>query len=130
MDRLWFIKVMNINKQQIAIAEFCGARWYQVIGGRVLSFNTLSPTILKPDTGELLDIPNYPEDLNAIHEAEKLLTPIQKHTYAEHLFQIVGGYDDYYDGIVFTEAMKIVYATPSQRAEALLRTIGKWEEGE
>jgi hypothetical protein len=124
---------MTKDEKRIAIAEFCGARWYQVIGGRVLSFNTLSPTILKPDTGELLDIPNYPEDLNAMHEAIKqlddessLLPPeegfeTQLDSYINELEYEVSktcAQDDIYK--------KTVTASAEQSSTAFVKAIGKW----
>lgn len=52
-------------------------------------------------------------DLNAMHEVEKSLTAEQWEDYVEH----VGG--------TWEEAM---HATARRRAEAYLRTIGKWGE--
>ena len=57
--------------------------------------------------------PDYSNDLNAMHEAEKMLTYEQ--------------FDEYYAQL----SMKMVYpfhATALQRAEALLRTLNLWTE--
>lgn len=59
-------------------------------------------------------LPNYTTDLNAMHEAEKTLTPIQATTYFVMLDELL---ED-----------RVVFATAAQRAEAFLRTIGKWED--
>ena len=61
-------------------------------------------------------IPDYLNDLNAMHEVENVLTSEQVTSYVYSL-----------------ESMNERWATPafataSQRAEAFLRTIGKWEE--
>lgn len=56
---------------------------------------------------------DYCSCLNAMHEAEKTLTVDQWHDYVEH----VGG--------TWEQAM---HSTARQRAEAFLRTLGKWEE--
>ena len=62
--------------------------------------------------------PNYPFDLNAMHEVEKWLTGYQQTvTYSDNLMKIVGYH-------TFDSA----HATAAQRAEAFLRTIRKWEE--
>jgi hypothetical protein len=61
------------------------------------------------------DRPNYLNDLNVMHEAEKVLTDEQWDTYCYRL-DGVGG------------MRHCTHATASQRAEAFLRTIGKWEE--
>ena len=72
---------------------------------------------------ELFD---YTSDLNAMHEVEKWIS--SKHStikwvdYAAHL-RVIADRDD---GICYAEYR----ATAAQRAEAFLRTIGKWEDGE
>ena len=70
-------------------------------------------------------LPNYHGDLNAMHEAEKVLTKEQDSIYRAKLADIfcrAAGYewDDGYPGAIT--------ATAAQRAEAFLRTIGKWED--
>lgn len=57
-------------------------------------------------------LPDYLNDLNAIHEAEKLIMDESSIIYVEYLGQISCPW----------------HATAAQRAEALLKTIGKWEE--
>lgn len=59
------------------------------------------------------DLPDYCNDLNAMHEAEKTMDEEQWHDYVEY----VGGR--------WEQAM---HATARQRAEAFLRALGKWEE--
>jgi hypothetical protein len=58
--------------------------------------------------------PDYLNDLNAIHEAEKVLNNVQRERYRTEL--------------VYSHAGRDVFATAAQRAEAFLRTIGKWED--
>jgi hypothetical protein len=58
--------------------------------------------------------PNYCADLNAMHEAEKVLT--------------VEEWSDYVDYLP-TRWEEAIHATARQRAEAFLRTLGKWEGG-
>lgn len=70
-----------------------------------------------------LVIEEYSADLNAMHEAEKKLTRSQPYEYASILGDIVEIHDDYYDGIVFSEASKLTFATARQRAEALVAVI-------
>lgn len=59
--------------------------------------------------------PNYCVDLNAMHEAEEHLRGNQFLRYAEMLDDIIG-------------SLGGIRATARQRAEAFLRTLGKWEE--
>jgi len=64
---------------------------------------------------------NYCTDLNAMHEVEKLVTSDWNPTYANQLAKAVNA--NYSDDPCF------FCATARQRAEAFLRTLGKWEEG-
>jgi len=75
-----------------------------------------------PNTGEDNDVPNYCGDLNAMHEAQKMLTESHQYIYAEKILP----YSD--DECSQTVAWAMLTATARQRAEAFLRTIGKWEE--
>jgi hypothetical protein len=72
------------------------------------------------------NLPDYLNDLNAMHEAEKMLDITKVEEYCSTLVRIVRhslGIDDY-ESIYPTRFA--VYATAAQRAEAFLRTIGKW----
>lgn len=64
-------------------------------------------------------LPNYCNDLNAMHEAEKVLTDEQCVFIRLHLRERLENHP----------ASRYVWnATARQRAEAFLRTLGKWEE--
>lgn len=71
----------------------------------------------KPNHRVRTTLPNYPEDLNACHDFEKLILknePVMgRNTYGYVLKDVAGKH--YY------------HATARQRCEALLRTIGKWK---
>ena len=103
---------MNPKAQRIAIAEECG--WKKDV--RVW---------WKPGSGweDHRDTPHYPNDLNAMHEAWKTLTPSQKTRFESEIYSVVIGDNDYNRN---DDAPYITNATAAQRAEALLRTIGKW----
>jgi len=66
-----------------------------------------------PNEAEL-GVPSFCKDLNAMHEAENSLTTSQMTTMSQYLHRQLG--------------MLWGFATVSQRAEAFLRTIGKWKE--
>ena len=66
-------------------------------------------------TGPLEGIPDYLNDLNAIHEAEKVLNPSQEQLYFEKLHEVSG-------------SLAFYRATAAQRAEAFLKTLNLWEE--
>lgn len=66
----------------------------------------------------LEDLPNHCNDLNAMHEAEKNLDEDQQYVYEEELLKMK--YPDW--------SIKVTHAKAHQRAEAFLKTIGRWEE--
>jgi hypothetical protein len=114
---------MNPEQQQIAIAEAHGrvqrpdGSWFPI--GK--------------DYGSA-GIPNYPFDLNAMHEVEKFILSTDLYIqYVNYLFRSVGLNRTYYMGAtpeVFPadRQFAVFHATAAQRAEAFLRTIGKWKE--
>ena len=62
---------------------------------------------------------NYHGDLNAMHEAEKVLVSLQWVSYLKRLQTLCD------ESVTWP-----FHATAAQRAEAFLRTIGQWEDGE
>lgn len=121
---------MTEEQQRIAIAEACG--WS--ITGFISDCGMDDVAILPPgvsfkDEGAVwtyagLGLPDYLNDLNAMFEAEKVLTPSQWPEYAKHIRAIAlreaeDGTDIY---------GRYIHAAAAQRAEAFLRTIGKWKE--
>ena len=68
-----------------------------------------------------LDLP-FSSCLNAMHEAEKMLTEHQWGEY-ERVLRLVCDGCSYYEGA----GKELLHATAAQRAEAFLRTLGKWE---
>ena len=125
---------MTEQQQRIAIAQACGWKWIQtnfeaesgLIGtdsphsGNIPYQGTNYPSNRHlPTYGKA--IPDYLNDLNAMHEAEKILTEVQfGDYYIEHL-KMARGESQY------TIDRSMVCATAAQRAEAFLKTIGKWE---
>ena len=70
-------------------------------------------------------VPDYINDLNAMHEAEKVLREMQTMTYLDRLGEIVSqgmGEGSY------GEVWNILHATAAQRAEAFLKTLHLWKE--
>ncbi len=72
--------------------------------------------------------PNYVADLNAMHEAEKLFEREESlEAFAENLAVVVFG--ECPDALLrYSDAARLVSAKPRQRAEAFLRTLGKWRD--
>jgi hypothetical protein len=117
---------MKPEKQRIAIAEACG--WKDIkdtnhesvdISSRSISYwsglTGVPPEFIHYEWNRVI-IPDYLNDLNAMHEAEKvLILDCEWATYLDRLSVIVA------EG-------SLVHATAAQRAEAFLRTVGKWED--
>jgi hypothetical protein len=60
-------------------------------------------------------IPDYCADLNAMHEAEKTLSTANMYVMEVQIKRVLKAREFYF------------HATARQRAEAFLRTLGKWE---
>lgn len=116
---------MTPEKQRIAIAvESKNFRdgWTQdslVVGHRMWD-------------GSIKNIPDYLDDLNAIHSAIAKLPESLSMVFASYLYNIAVPKDSqYHDHFIgFPQAFLIATAKPDQQAEAYLRAIGKWEESQ
>ena len=77
-----------------------------------------------PESYSISQYPNYPNDLNAMHEAAKSLFFTQRQTYRQQLQLVMSKH--------FENALVVISecidATAAQRAEAYLRALGLWEE--
>lgn len=105
---------MTNEQINIAIAKHCGWTSFGMFSGRSDRPAAFRPGCTSPEV-----IPDFCGDLNAMHEAEKVLTDDQYHTgYKQALASLVG----------LSGNMRVPSATARQRAEAFLRTIGKWKE--
>lgn len=82
------------------------------------------------DTGcvEPSQLPNYFGDLNSVAEAEKILTDEQFQSYYEQRYWEAAKQTPSADYIKYKRIW--LSSTAPQRCEALLRTLGLWEEGE
>jgi hypothetical protein len=124
---------MKAEAQRIAIAEACG--WTEV---REWQNTVIGVTTTERDKHfschvfkECHYVSDYLTDLNAMHEAEKVLLKDTKadivHEYGKWLQAAVGEWVSSYCP-EDREVAIIAHATAAQRAEAFLRTIGKWRE--
>jgi hypothetical protein len=96
---------MKPELQRIRIAKACGfdeSHWLELGGGIVF--------------GTSGSLPDYPNDLNAMHEAEVVI--------------IKSGYTAIrtYEDLLQKQIANIIFATAAQRAEAFLRTLNLWKE--
>ena len=125
---------MTQEKQRKAIAKACG--WTEIQLSEYAPFGNPYLVGRSPNrvAENLQNIPDFCNDLNAMHEAEKVLYADQLVDYVKHLAAIhplfcVDVLDDRDPaGDWHFEMTRLITATAAQRAEAFLRTIGKWEE--
>jgi hypothetical protein len=96
-----------------AIAEACG--WtgvmYRVVG-------------VAPDFRELT-VPDYGNDLNAISSPVSKLSSDDYRKFLNYLSSITGAGGQ---SITWRSCRKMIEASAAQRAEAFLRTLGKWKD--
>jgi hypothetical protein len=107
---------MKPEKQQMAIASACGwtnigNQWISAKSG--YSYNESDMIRFAGD---------FTKDLNAMSEATCRLSRAQYAEYGKRLTQIVAR-----DNSQMDTRFQVFDATASQRAEAFLKTIGKWE---
>ena len=111
---------MTDDEINIAIAEACGWRFSPLAHIESKPFATMCWIAPNGADWQMQKLPDYCNDLNAMHEAEKTL--------GDRLFV----YRNILALVVIDDPMnrynEPAFATARQRAEAFLRTIGKWEE--
>ena len=131
---------MTPEAQRVAIAEACGwrisppgpvANGWALINGLGCHVSTwwltedearrAPPSLMT----RLSELPDYPNDLNAMHEAEKTLLFSRRQEYYRHLQDIISRPLRQNERVALHEC---IMATAAQRAEAFLRTTGKWED--
>jgi len=108
---------MTPEKQRIAIAEACGYTHVRI----VKCIEGLPDHCIGHHPAQPHSIPDYLNDLNAMHEAEKVLDvnieseDSARYEYSRQVYRIV-------------ESRRQPFrSTAAERAEAFLRTLGKWE---
>ena len=133
---------MTQERQRIEIAEYCGWKWYKARGSGIITFNTPPTTkrddwvenqwdeITRPDNYLSIDVafvncPDYPNDLNAMHQAEKRLKPHRMSGSESTLWS------DYFMALLrICEREKIssAHANAALRSETFVRITGKWRD--
>lgn len=116
------MKEEEINK---SIAEMCGWTECRLVTKVVLS-TVREPVAygIPPNGTYEIACLNYCSDLNAMHEAEAVLKVVDTHEYTNLLYDLACAMQDQ------TGKWMPYSPTARQRAEAFLRTLGKWEEAE
>lgn len=114
---------MKPERQNIVIAEACGWRrdYFDEDSGARRYFwrNPANKNDIWSEP------PNHLSSLDAMHKAEKMLTPQQQSDYHCHILALMP--ESMHD-CTETRLWNYVHATAAQRAEAFIKAIGKWEE--
>lgn len=111
---------MTPEAQRIAIAEACGWTHLTQFTNRITNPDGHAIFFDPTKQDKLSLIPDYLNNLNAMHEAEKVLTnESMRRIYKAHLIDLVFSDPPNNRGIVF--------ATAAQRAESFLRTLNLWQ---
>jgi hypothetical protein len=128
---------MSPEDQNIAIAKICGwkLRWQNCGGGPLFEvrpeghcWGVWTPPAIWYQSKEGLAFtrnpeswnpqpPNYLNDLNAMHEAEKILNWADQNDYLIYLWN--DKKEDHWE---------LVHKSAAQRAEAFLKTLNMWKE--
>jgi hypothetical protein len=107
---------MKPEEQRIAIAEACGWR----IENDAAGFFCIAPN--DPEIGCNMEcIPDYLNDLNAMHEAETVMTDQQRTSYLDKLYEVCNPHS------MLNDDWNLTCATAAQRAEAFLKTLNLWK---
>ena len=120
---------MTPEQQKIAIAEACGwtreyadvPTWNNSLNSYQGGYESVQTLLFRKERKCFIaeNLPDYINCLNAMHEAEAILTEKQRLFYHVNLMKLQKA--DFIAGFCF-----LIHATATQRAEAFLRTIGKW----
>jgi len=119
---------MTPEAQRIAISEACG--WMLIIASPGFAVDDPSryPVGLSSPVQSIhRTLPDYLNDLDAMHEAEATIKPIDVPHYSRELIEVTGASVALANGETWLNTYAMYHATAAQRAEAFLRTIGKWE---
>jgi len=106
---------MSEEEQRIAIADAVG--WTGIYYNQGVWMGT------KPkEDRDSYHLPDYLHDLNAMHEAEKILMGNNPHFRATYRRLLIDASEDSSDNF-----QRYWMATAAQRAEAFLKTLGLWK---
>lgn len=123
---------MDKYEQRIKIAEACGWKIQKVKIDEIHVWEPGSQLPMRLGLNLERVIPDYPRDLNAMHEAEKILKNDEPYSQRNFYASILGSltYNDNGRGwqpLSNDDCFPITHATAAQRAEAFLKTLNLWK---
>jgi hypothetical protein len=115
---------MKPEEQRIAIAQSCGWLPYSTdkvdLSARYFDKGPWWRNAEACEIASINQLPDYLNDLNAMHEAEKALTNEHYVMYHVQLRSLTKNTE-------ITSAFTTLHATARQRAAALLKTLNPWK---
>lgn len=111
---------MKPEAQRITIAEACGWRLDPMVSLDMKEVAIMCWIRPGNSDWQTEKLPDYLNDLNAMHEAEKVLTPRQQLYYQVFLQKLIG--------LPKPGCFDLIHATAQQKAQAFLQAIGKYEQ--
>jgi len=115
---------MTDEQINAAIAEACG--WTEIRNSVYRHHKPWGHPPLNHDRIKLL--PDYCADLNAMHEAEKVLMQNNNWRIGEYEARLFSSVGEMNNVSSWRGVSLCFHATARQRAEAFLRTLGKWDQ--
>lgn len=113
---------MTPEEQRVAIAQVLG--WTDIVENPAKGKEPRGCIPNESFLGQFV-LPNWPNSLDLMHQAEKMLNNEgQQYWYQRNLHDVIAREA----GTEFADIRKLISATAAQRAEAFLRTIGLWKE--
>jgi hypothetical protein len=107
---------MTPERQRVVIADLCGLRPFLACG---------HPTYCDPKNHyNLTEVPDYLNDLNAMHEAMKSIPKESRHEFHRQLYILTKPVP--FD--MWEHNWAFIMAGPEIVAKAFIRTFDKWEE--
>lgn len=122
---------MTPEEQRIALAEWAGWKYSPSANSSIKHEATMAWYRPGNSPWHLEQLPDYLNDLNAVHELEKKLDYEMRYNYAEVLSSVVLDRSElvWWD-LASHETFDVSHATAAQRCEALLKTLNLWKGGE
>lgn len=117
---------MTPEEQRIALAGWAGWRKEFIHGNGLDADVWIEPTGNRCFLAEIDALPNYLNDLNAVHELEGKLTFEQAEQFEDELCDIVVKYNEHQENPA-PWRFAAAHATAAQRCEALLKTLNLWK---
>ncbi len=127
---------MKPELQRVKIAEACGYKLESKKRGTDTAYRWLTPTgaIVSlcgnqwgagwGPTAEDLALPDFCHSLDAMHEAEKVLTEVRQVQFSNQLRDVIRLQSPVSVCTLFDQ----IHASAAQRAEAFLRTLNLWTD--